>query len=242
MARIRNFDQTRTLLIETAAQLFATQGYDRTSVESIIGQAGVSKGAFYHHFSSKDQILDAVTSQLDVEAADAIKAAVGERSVGALARLNRFFVTSRSWSLTHFSLVKEVIDVLFREENVRMRRKVEKHAAALIEPLLADIIRQGNEEGVFDLPEPDESARTILQMAWALREAQVKTLSELGLTDAAFDVAQRRLNLYVVMLERMLAVPAGSIERLSLDPSRAAIMAAQEAASAPAGADAGIRR
>ena len=242
MPRVRHIDHTRTLLIETAAQLFSTQGYDRTSVESIIAKAGVSKGAFYHHFSSKDEMLDAVTSQLDAEAADAIRAAVGERSIGALARLNRFFVTSRSWSLTHFSLVREMIDVLFREENVRMRRKVEVHAAALIEPLLADIIRQGNEEGVFDLSEPEESARMILQLAWALREAQVKTLSELGPTDAAFEVAQRRLDLYVVVLERMLAVPAGSIQRLSVDPARAAIRAAQEAASAPVGADAGIQR
>jgi AcrR family transcriptional regulator len=70
MARVRNFDRTRTLLIDAAAQLFSSQGYDRTSVESIIGQAGVSKGAFYHHFASKDELLDAVTSQLDVEAAD----------------------------------------------------------------------------------------------------------------------------------------------------------------------------
>ena len=242
MARVRNFDRTRTLLIDAAAQLFSSQGYDRTSVESIIAHAGVSKGAFYHHFSSKDELLDAVTSQLDVEASDAIRAAVGVRSTGAVARLNQFFGTSRSWSLTHFSLVREMIDVLFRDENVRMRRKVELHAAALIEPLLADIIRQGNEEGVFDLPEPEESARTILQMAWTLREAQVKTLGELGPTDAAFDIAQRRLDLYVLMLERMLSAPAGSIQRLSVDPSRAAIRAAQEAASAPVGADAGIRR
>ena len=227
MARVRNFDRTRTLLIETAAQLFSTQGYDRTSVESIIAQAGVSKGAFYHHFSSKDELLDAVTSQLDVAAADAIRTAVGVRSIGALARLNQFFGTSRSWSLTHFSLVREMIDVLFRDENVRMRRKVEVHAAALIEPLLADIIRQGIEEGVFEVPEPEETARMILQMAWGLREAQVKTLGQLGPTDAAFDIAQRRLDLYILMLERMLAVPPGSIQRLSVEPARAAIRAAE---------------
>jgi hypothetical protein len=120
-----------------------------------------------------------------------------------------------------------MIDVLFRDENLRMRRKVEMHAAALIEPLLADIIRQGIEEGVFDLPEPEEAARMMLQLAWGLREAQVKTLGQLGPTDAAFDIAQRRLDLYVLMLERMLALPQGSIQRLSVEPSRAAIQAAE---------------
>jgi AcrR family transcriptional regulator len=54
MARPRNLQQTRALLVEAATALFASQGYDRTSVEAVIQQAGVSKGAFYHHFDSTE--------------------------------------------------------------------------------------------------------------------------------------------------------------------------------------------
>jgi AcrR family transcriptional regulator len=227
MPRVRDFGRTRTILVATAGKLFASQGYDRTSVDSIIRQAGVSKGAFYHHFSSKEQVLEAVTDQLDVEAVNAIEQAIADTSVSALVRFNRFFDTSRSWSLAHFGLLRETISVLFRDENARMRRMIEVRAAALIEPLLAGIIRQGVDEGVFDSPAPAETARMILRMAWVLREAQVQTLSELGPVDEAFDVAQRRLDHYVAMVERMLGAPNGSIQRLSIEPSRALLSAAQ---------------
>src|SRR6202163_2189018 len=88
MARIRDFDRTLTLLISAASELFAALGYDRTSVDRIIKQAGVSKGAFYHHFSSKEEILDAVTAFMVADAMTDIRAAVADASGDAIVRLN----------------------------------------------------------------------------------------------------------------------------------------------------------
>src|SRR5262245_18053742 len=117
MTRLRDFDRTRTLLIGAASQLFGTSGYDRTSVDQIIKQAGVSKGAFYHHFASKEEILDAVTASIVSAVMNEVQHAIGDRSVTALVRLNRFFETSAVWKLTHFGLLKEVLLALYRDEN-----------------------------------------------------------------------------------------------------------------------------
>jgi AcrR family transcriptional regulator len=185
-------------------------------VESIIQQAGVSKGAFYHHFSSKAEILDAVTECMVAEAMDEIRSAVADVSVGAINRLNRFLMASRSWSLAHFGLLREVLAVLYQDENATMRRKIEAHATALNVPLLADILRQGIEEHVFDPPDPEETARLILQLSFAMREVRVRTLLESGMSAAALAVLQQRVDLYIEMLERMLGARKGSIERLSV--------------------------
>lgn len=191
------YERTRALLIHTSSRLFASQGYDRTAVASIIQEAGVSKGAFYHHFSSKEEILNAVTEGMVAEAMDVIRPAVADVSVGAINRLNRFLRASRSWSLAHFGLLKEVLVVLYRDENATMRRKIEAHTSALSVPLLADILRQGVEEHVFDPPDPEETARLILQLSWAVREANVRTLLELGPSSAdALAVLQRRVDVY----------------------------------------------
>jgi len=48
-------------IIEAAYELFGTQGYENTSVAEIIEKAGASKGGFYHHFKSKDDILERIT-------------------------------------------------------------------------------------------------------------------------------------------------------------------------------------
>lgn len=51
---------TREQIIDTADQLFYRQGYEHTSFADIAEAVGISRGNFYHHFKSKDDILDAV--------------------------------------------------------------------------------------------------------------------------------------------------------------------------------------
>lgn len=50
-------EETRNHILETATQLFSKTGYDATGVADICLAAGVSKGAFYHHFPSKQAVF-----------------------------------------------------------------------------------------------------------------------------------------------------------------------------------------
>lgn len=52
--------KTRDRMIEAADRLFYQQGFEETSFSHIADAVGVARGNFYHHFKSKDQILDAV--------------------------------------------------------------------------------------------------------------------------------------------------------------------------------------
>jgi AcrR family transcriptional regulator len=59
----------RERVLNAAVELFATQGYSATSVSQVIERAGLTKGGFYHHFASKDELLyevygDLITRQL----------------------------------------------------------------------------------------------------------------------------------------------------------------------------------
>lgn len=50
-------DDKRTAILRTAAQLFATHGYEATSLDMIAEQLGMHKATLYHYVSSKDSIL-----------------------------------------------------------------------------------------------------------------------------------------------------------------------------------------
>jgi AcrR family transcriptional regulator len=50
-------EETRNHILETATQLFSKNGYDATGVAEICLAAGVSKGAFYHHFPTKQAVF-----------------------------------------------------------------------------------------------------------------------------------------------------------------------------------------
>jgi AcrR family transcriptional regulator len=55
---------TRQRIVAAAVSLFAEQGFDATSVNQVVVRAGVAKGALYHHFASKDDLLYEVYREL----------------------------------------------------------------------------------------------------------------------------------------------------------------------------------
>src|SRR6516225_2374882 len=65
-------ESTRQRLIAVARELFASHGYQETSVQEVLDRSGVSRGALYHHFHSKQALFEAVLEEVERELADAI--------------------------------------------------------------------------------------------------------------------------------------------------------------------------
>lgn len=80
MARNKHPEETVQLILDTAYRLFMEKGYERTSIQDIIDQlGGLSKGAIYHHFKSKEDILIAVSDRMTAES-NQMLAAIRDRS------------------------------------------------------------------------------------------------------------------------------------------------------------------
>lgn len=60
-------EETRLLLLETARKVFCEQGYAEASMDDLTAQAGLTRGALYHHFGDKKGLLSAVVAQIDAE-------------------------------------------------------------------------------------------------------------------------------------------------------------------------------
>jgi len=56
-------DSARGKLLQTAAHLFRSKGYDRTTVRDLAGAVGIQSGSIFHHFKSKDEILRSVMEE-----------------------------------------------------------------------------------------------------------------------------------------------------------------------------------
>jgi AcrR family transcriptional regulator len=71
--------QTRAALVAAARDVFGEQGFAGTNTEEIVAQAGVSKGALYHHFTGKEDLFRAVFEQVQLEVSDQVAAVFLER-------------------------------------------------------------------------------------------------------------------------------------------------------------------
>ena len=68
MARNKHPEETVNLILDTAFSLFMEKGYEHTSIQDLLNNlGGLSKGAIYHHFKSKEDILVAVTDMMTAE-------------------------------------------------------------------------------------------------------------------------------------------------------------------------------
>lgn len=67
-------EETRATLLATARSVFSEHGYADTSMDDLTAQAGLTRGALYHHFGGKQGLLAAVVQQIDAEMDERLQA------------------------------------------------------------------------------------------------------------------------------------------------------------------------
>lgn len=86
-------EATRGRLVAAARELFGTRGYEATSIEDVLERAGVSKGALYHHFPSKEALFEAVF----VAGEQACMQKIAERAMGKTDPLEMMRAGCQAW-------------------------------------------------------------------------------------------------------------------------------------------------
>jgi AcrR family transcriptional regulator len=73
-------ETTRAALLSAARKLFTARGFSDTPTEEIVREAGVTRGALYHHFRDKEELFQAVFEQIEGELAERGAIAVAGQS------------------------------------------------------------------------------------------------------------------------------------------------------------------
>jgi len=135
-------EATRAQLIAIATRMFADRGYEETSIEAVLREAGVSRGSLYHHFASKEALFEAVAEEVEdsvgsqtMAAADGITEPLDALRAGFLA-----WIWLAGDPVVRRILLIDAPSVLGWE---RWRAMEEDHALGLIRLVLQAIAEQG---------------------------------------------------------------------------------------------------
>ena len=160
-------EETHTSLLEAAAECFAQHGYDAASVAEICRCAGVSKGAFYHHFSSKQalflELLDAWLAKLDTQL-DAARLGAPTIPEG----IRRMVETARpvfEMSDAYFPIFLEFLTRASREPAV-WRATIEPYRR--YSAFFTRLIEAGIEEGSLRRVDAEMAAQVLVSLAVGL--------------------------------------------------------------------------
>jgi AcrR family transcriptional regulator len=135
-------EATRALLIAIATRLFAEHGYEGTSIEAVLREAGVSRGSLYHHFAGKEALYEAVVEDVETKVGNQTLAAAGDATsaVDALRKGFIEWIRLASDPVVQRILLIDAPSVLGWQE---WRAMEERHALGLIRSVLQEIADQG---------------------------------------------------------------------------------------------------
>ena len=176
MARNKHPEETVNLILDVAFRLFMEKGYEHTSIQDIIEHlGGLSKGAIYHHFKSKEDILVAVTDRMTAESNQMLAAIRDRTDLSGKEKLKTIFSESISRPVQNdiFTVAPDFHNnpkLLFS----LLHDTIENAAPNYILP----IVKQGISDGSIKTDYPEQLAELILLAANVWTNAMIFDSSE----------------------------------------------------------------
>ena len=182
-------------LLNIAYRMFIEKGYENTSVDDIITEAGIAKGTYYYYFESKEATLEAVIEMMIEKAENVAKAAL----------MNPVPIPQKLASVVYaFQPNKDesvITDVLERKEIIVMHDKIGKKIVEVAVPILSDIVREGIAQGIFACTNVEERVKMLLIMS--------QNMFDYGA------YSNKDIEVYVDMLEKSLGAKEGTMSFIS---------------------------
>jgi AcrR family transcriptional regulator len=201
----------RNTILDVAQRLIYTKGYEQMTIQDMLDDLQISKGAFYHYFDSKQAVLEALVERMGAEALQLLVPIVYEPALPALDKFQRYLATANRWKVGQKAFFLALLHVWFTDNNAVVRQKLRTIGFREIAPLLTEIILQGVQEGVMKVSYPDQMGEVIASLAQDAGE----TIGALLLSfDPKRDDMQRvecTVAAYTEAFERILGLPAGSL-------------------------------
>jgi AcrR family transcriptional regulator len=193
----------------------------------VIAATGLSKGAFYHHFRSKEDLLEAITERIARESLAFVTGVHADKSLDALKRLNAMLSLGRDWKLEHIGELRAMFTTLLRPENAMLYHRIVEAAFEVMAPALATVIAQGAAEGLFDVGDPRIAADTLLWLGNGRRPVVMEglTLAETDM-EAGVSLILNRIRAEQAIIERILGLEPGSVDGLGGEADLRALVAA----------------
>lgn len=222
----------RKELLDSALKLFLAQGYDQTTIDDLVSDVGVSKGAFYHYFASKEDLLEALAQRFAEELLVAARDLLEDPTLNAYERLSGYLEHARRTKFELAPAVWATFAPIFRPENLLLYHRLHNAIRSIMTPVFTRIIEEGIEERSFDTPDARGAAEIILMLGSGTYDAMQAIIAadgDLALERAAAAL-DKRLHLLGIAADRLLGLPDGSI-RFAEESHAAAVLAARRAAA-----------
>jgi AcrR family transcriptional regulator len=201
----------RDAFLDVAQRLVQTTGYEDMSIQDVLDELDASKGAFYHYFDSKQALLQAVVERFADAGLAALAPILDDPDLPALRKLEKVFAGIARFKAEQKDLVVAIIEVWSSDGNAIVREKLRRLTASRMLPLLSAVVRQGVDEGTFNVVSPDETTKVLFSLMQGFQEIATDDFIARQAGTITFEHVRRSVESFTDAFERILGVPKGSV-------------------------------
>lgn len=198
MRIVKEAVERRNEILDVAERLFCTKGYDNTSTNDILAEIGIARGTLYYHFSSKEDILDAMIDRiLDGTIRKAESIALDE-AVPVLERLTQTVLAVNVDTQTGSMILEQV----HKPQNALMHAKMQERLLSQLVPLFVKIVEDGISQNLMKTEYPVETMEMLLLYANTVFDESIEYTEE---------EKQRKVMAFIGNAETLLHMERGSM-------------------------------
>jgi AcrR family transcriptional regulator len=214
MARIlikEEYEMRRNEILNAAQSLIYTMGYEKMSIQNILSDLHISKGAFYHYFDSKQSLIEALILRLGKQMEELLVPIVNDGDLPALTKLQRFFDVAARWKTDRKEYLLKLVQVWYGDDNTYLRQKVQAALIPQTSYLLSNVVLQGKQEGVFNTAYPEHISEIIFSLLQNFGEKLIQLIIQQKLDPETLDRLDTLSASYQDAMERILGAAHGSL-------------------------------
>ncbi|NGP60799.1 TetR/AcrR family transcriptional regulator [Paenibacillus thiaminolyticus] len=200
MRVVKQAGERRNEILDAADELFGQRGFDGTSTNDILERVGIARGTLYHHFKSKEDIMDALIERYSARLLGAAQEIAADKSIPVVERIIGVVM---ALNISGGSSSKEIMEHIHKPQNALMHQKIQRVIINGVTPILTGIICEGIEQGLFSTPFPYECMEMVVTYA--------NTVFDDDMVQMTNEERASRMQAFVFNAERLLGAQSGSL-------------------------------
>lgn len=203
MRILKEPEERRNEIINTAENLFFSKGYIKTTINDILNEIGIAKGTFYYYFKSKEEVMDAIIMKIVNNDVTIAKKIAHDSKIPTIDKLFQILLAQKPKNNVNKS---QMIEQFHLAENAEMHQKSLVLTIKYLAPTLTEVVNQGIEENIFVTDYPKETVEFLIVSSIMLFD---KGLFEWQPSDLL-----QRAKAFIVVMEKSLGAKKGSFNNL----------------------------
>ena len=158
MRVVKDAAERRNEILDVAERLFCTRGYDQTSTNDILAEIGIARGTLYYHFTSKEDILDAMIDRILDEIVRRASQIALDGSIPVLESMTQTILASNVDTKTGDMILEQ----MHKPQNALMHAKMQERLLKQLIPLFTKLIEDGISQGLMQTDDPEDTIEMLL--------------------------------------------------------------------------------